>query len=318
MLYLGLDGGGTKTEAVLCDAGGRILSYARAGATAPASVPGGKIAETLGRLYAALHLPGGEEIRGFAGISGCETAWCRQIFEQASALAAPPDLKLTVRSDSICALSAGVGLGRDGLLLIAGTGSVAFLRRGGELFRAGGYGYLIGDEGSGFDMGRRAVVAALKACDGRGPETLLRRMIEEKTGAPVSEITQAVYAETGRETVASFAGVLLQAAQAGDPVALRHTLECVGELALSVRAVKKQAGTSGTERIPVVAAGGVVANSPFLQELLKKELCAEDFRVLSVAPVCGAVLEAARQPSESFCSCLMSGWKKLRPDGPAA
>ena len=311
MYYLGMDGGGTKTEAVLCDETGRILRYARAGATAPASVPPGQIRETLSRLYASLRLRDAGPVRGFAGVSGCDEPWCRQILEDAAAQAAPEGLSLTVRSDTVCALSAGVGPGRDGLLLIAGTGSVAVLRRGGRLFRAGGYGHLVGDEGSGFDMGRRAIVSALKAQDGRGRPTLLLRLIEEKTGAPIPDITQTVYAEGGREAVASFAGVLLSAAEAGDAAALEQLTECVSELALSVQAVRRQAGAGEADPIPVVAAGGVLTHSPYLQALLQNRLGAGDFRVLTVPPVYGAVLEAAEDPDGSFSAQFLKDWEQL-------
>lgn len=296
MLYLGIDGGGTKTEAVLCDETGRILAYQRTGATAPSSLSAEQLTQTLRELFKALALEKWGEIRGYAGISGCGTPWDRNVFLECCAPLLPSNVLLEVGSDSTCALNAEIGPNRDGLLLIVGTGSIAILRKGEQQIRVGGYGYLVGDEGSGFDMGRRAVSAALRAHDGRGPQTLLVRLVEEKGECPIEKITQSIYAG-GRTEVASYASVLLAAAQAGDAVAMQHTEECIREWQLHIQTALAKAGT---EQLPVVLAGGLLLSSPFLLERVRLALPQLSFHPLQTAPVCGAVLQALGRMPDDF------------------
>jgi len=296
VLYLGIDGGGSKTEAVLCDECGRIKAYARTGATAPSSISESQLMETLRDLFAKLQLEQRGYVRGYAGISGCGTPWDREIFERCCVQLLPTGVELRVGSDSTCALNAEIGPGSDGILLIVGTGSIAILRQNGTSVRIGGYGYLVGDEGSGFDMGRRAVAAALKAYDGRGQQTLLVPLLEEKSGVPIAEITRSLY-EGGRTAVASYASALIDAAEVGDTVALQQVDECIRELTLHIQTASRKADG---KLLPVVVAGGLVLNKPFLLERLQQANPSASMIPLKTAPVYGAVLEAVGSIPEHF------------------
>lgn len=308
MLYLGIDGGGSKTEAVLCDEAGHILSRVRTGASAPSSVPEETLQKTLRQLYADLQLEGRGEIRAYAGVSGCGTPWDREIFLRCSQPLLPAVVHMDVGSDSVCALNAGIGPKTDGVLLISGTGSVAYLRSEGQYTRIGGWGYLAGDEGSGFDMGRRAICAALRAHDGRGPATLLTEMIQQHIGQPVDHVTISVY-EKGRTEVASYAKLLVKAAEAGDAVALEQLDACVEELLLHVRtAVQK----SGRENLPLVLAGGLLRNSTFLLERLRKGIGSVQLALPKEEPVYGAVLEARGFLDSLFEQNYHQDWKVLQ------
>ena len=307
MLYLGIDGGGTKTEAVVCDENGHIAAYARTGATAPSSVSLQQLTQTLSSLFSELRLKERGEVVGYAGISGCGTPWDRDTFLQCCEASLPSPVRLQVGSDSICALNAEIGPEKDGLLLIVGTGSIAILRKGAQQIRIGGHGYLVGDEGSGFDMGRRAVQAALKAHDGRGPQTLLSRLLEEETQAPISEITQRIYAG-GRTEVASYASVLIAAAEAGDEIALQQLNACVHELQCHIQTAVRQAGSA---ELPVVLAGGLILHSPYLMQRLREALPEQTFLPLTASPVYGAVLQAIGYTPKHFRANYETGIQNI-------
>src|SRR5438034_4387666 len=94
-----------------------------------------------------------------------------------------PARKLVVTHDALIALSGATG-GEPGIVTIAGTGSIAFGRNAlGKTARVGGWGYIFGDEGSGFDIARQAVRAALRSEEGWGPATALRDLLLQATGA---------------------------------------------------------------------------------------------------------------------------------------
>ena len=153
--YIAIDGGGTKTEAVLCTGDGGIICRTLAGSTNPndvgAAESGARLRRAADTLRAAL--PVGERVTAlFAGVSGATG----NIHALESALAGAAD-KVTVGNDALCLLAtAGRG---DAVCLIAGTGSVCFVRCGGVLHRIGGWGYLIDGGGGGYDIGRDALSA---------------------------------------------------------------------------------------------------------------------------------------------------------------
>jgi len=308
MLYLGLDGGGTKTEAVLCDEDGHIVSRVRTGASAPSSVPEEQLTQTLQQLYADLHLADRGEVRAYAGISGCGPAWGRECFMRCSAACLPDNVHMEAGSDSVCALNAGIGPKTDGMLLIAGTGSVAYLRIGDTYTRIGGWGYRFGDEGSGFDMGRRAICTALRAYDGRGPSTMLMEMIERRIGQPMNHVNNSMR-EKGRTEIAAYAELLISAAEAGDAPALEQLDICIAELALHVKTAVQKAGR---EDLPLVLAGGVLLNSPFLHSRLKPELGSVQIVLPQEEPVYGAVLEARGFREPLFEQNYHQDWKELQ------
>lgn len=298
MLWLGIDGGGTKTEAALCDGAGRILRHAIVGASAPSSVPRDQLAATFTRLLSALDIPPDQPVTAFGGISGCIKDWDRAMFEEAVFPLLPENIRLRVGGDGACGLNAAFGPSGDGLLMIVGTGSTLLMRKDGQCSEIGGWGYLLGDEGSGYDMGRRAVTAALRAYDGRGEQTLLTRLLEQKAGVPIGRITDQLYA-SGRRGIASCAGVLIQAAMAGDDVARTQMDECVAELRLHISVARRRA-----PNLRLAVSGGLPSRFPYLWEKLTNGL--DDLRpmLLTRPPVYGAVLEAMGRVPDGFAEAF--------------
>ena len=179
--YLGIDGGGTKTEAILCDEFGQILWTKKVTATNPNDVGIASATEKLCDLVNSAHRYLNEngdaphQLRVFGGIAGAlnhKTALLEHLNRSF------PEDVIDVNSDAINLLSSELYDG-NGCCLICGTGSVCFVRRGSEIIRIAGWGYLLDRSGSGYAMGKEAIEAALRSHDGRGDATLLTGAIME-------------------------------------------------------------------------------------------------------------------------------------------
>ena len=186
--FLGIDGGGTRTAAWLADGEGKFLARAESGPSNPLKV-GLRAAEReiLKAFRACLRAAGFPAAAARASRPPVLRAVCAGYRESTGALVHRPLLawmrrhiparRYLLTSDAAIALAAAV---RDapGIIVIAGTGSIAFARDDqGKLLRAGGWGIPFDDRGSGYDLGRKAVAAALEAFDGRGPHTILMERI---------------------------------------------------------------------------------------------------------------------------------------------
>src|SRR6478736_4593829 len=173
MVVLGIDAGGTKTVCLLADEDGRVRASARG--------PGANLA-ALGELevekvlYDVMEqtLASQSEVPaviclGIAGVDRAEDAAIIRSIMRRIGNKAP----VLVVNDALIALEAGAGDG-PGIVLIAGTGSICYGRNErGQAARAGGWGYILADEGSGWWMGQRAIQAVMRQADGRGPATSL-------------------------------------------------------------------------------------------------------------------------------------------------
>ena len=217
LLLAGVDGGGTKTECLVCDADGNVLGRGRAGASNP---NGQSIEAAAGALCeaVALALDGLEGcVTLYAGIAGCvspeRSAPLWEALERRF-----PGIRAVVGSDARIGLSSMIGSERDGVIAISGTGSSCFARRSGKLLRIGGWGYLFGDMGSGYELGRMALMRTMREKDGLAQGSALSRLCEEKLGAPVEERLAALY-DGGRTYIASFATCVSAAMAEGDAAA---------------------------------------------------------------------------------------------------
>ena len=167
-----------------------------------------------------------------------------------------------VTSDADIALDAAIG-NSPGIIVISGTGSIACARdERGRVHRAGGWGTLYDDAGSGYDLGRKAIVAALQAYDGRGPRTqLLKRLC---SALHLRDITQVVLKPLTPQTIAALFSVALKAAQHRDPVAQRLCAEAGRDLAELALALTRRLGWNH-RALSVACAGGVFGASPAIR-----------------------------------------------------
>ena len=288
---IGLDIGGTKTRGVRFEQGLAV---------ADESV-GSSNVQNVSREEAALHLAGlfakiggGEIAQVYAGAGGIDTD------EDAAALAAliaphVPGAKITVVHDSRLLLAAGGA--STGVAVIAGTGSAAWGKNArGEEARAGGWGYLLGDEGSGYWLGREAVRHSLRRMNqGLEPDELTTALLRSCNIDDPNKLIALFHSpETGRRYWAQQARLVVEAADAGH-VASQALVEQAGrDLAgLAAQALRKL-GIQG----PVILGSGLGMNVVRLQDSFKRGLAAEgvtDVRVLEQDPVFGVLQLVAEQ-----------------------
>ena len=247
---VGLDGGGTKTNLEARTRDGRVLLRAAFGSMNLNSASEQTVAETFRDCAAALEtLPGGLEACramciGSAGVSNPDACKTLERLLRASGYKGP----LLLRGDQETALAGALGR-PDGMVLIAGTGSICFGRdAAGKTARSGGYGHRIDDEGSGYALGRDALAAVVRAGDGRIPETVLTRLVYKRLDiTDVRGLVRFTYApETDKKEIAALAPLVFEAAEAGDAAAEQIIEKACRELtALAepvVRALHLEAG----------------------------------------------------------------------------
>ncbi len=189
-----------------------------------------------------------------------------------------PVPRVTVGTDAIAALE-GAFRGRPGMILISGTGSILFAKdRNDRVHRIGGWGRFLGDEGSGYAIGRACLVAIARAFDGRGMETMMTRLLKEKrnigdTQSMVIEVYQKNF------DIASAAPIALEAAQSGDRVANDIITESAQQLSDHVKAVIEKL----KEPLPLVLIGGILTTENALSRKFL-QIIAEDFPDTKVQP----------------------------------
>lgn len=298
-LFLGVDGGQSGTKAVIGDERGRILGAGEAGPCNHAAAGEGRA-----KLERA--------------VKGCVAAACLQAGLDADAvefaaacfgMSGGPDDKreilaavlrvqhLVVTNDAVIAL-AGATRNGQGIITIAGTGSIAFGRNAeGRTARAGGWGYVFGDEGGGFDIARQALRCVLRMEEGWGPRTALRERLLEATGsAGANEMLHRFYTdEWPRSRVAKLARVVDAVAVEGDAVAQAVMRGAAQQLAMLAGAVREMLWAGG-ETIEVAYIGGVFESEALregfrtLVELKEGVRCGPPWK----GPAEGALREAYR------------------------
>jgi N-acetylglucosamine kinase-like BadF-type ATPase len=273
---LGLDIGGSKTHALLVD-GGAVLAEHTVASANIASVGPAAAGAALDAL--AVALPEGPHTV-CAGAAGADSPAGRA--RLATLLAERfPGARVAVTHDTAIILAAA---GLDaGVVLIAGTGSVAWGRRtDGAQARAGGWGYLLGDEGSGYAISREAVRQALAEVDAGGPVGPLTARLLEATGLDRPwRLLDRFYEHPERRYWASLAGLVVAG---DDPTSRQITEDAARALAALVATVAARLGDTG----PTVLAGGLAVHQPRLSGRVA-ELLGGDVRVLDRAPAWGAV-----------------------------
>ena len=297
-LYLGIDGGQSSTDALIADESGRIIGRGRGGPCNHVGSAEGraKFFNAVGACLKEAYRSAGMESQpvrfavaclGFSGGAEDKRAYAEQLIDSE---------KYKITHDAEIAL-AGATAGEPGIIVIAGTGSIAFGRNAkGRMARAGGWGYIFGDEGGGFDIAKRALRAALQYEEGWGPETSLRELLIGPAGASsANELMHRFYADLHRQKVATLAQTVHNAAAQGDTVAQNILREAAVQLALYVEGVYRNLFREG-EVIPVAYIGGVFRSTflreRFIWDIRERMGCPSGPPALS--PAAGALLEAMR------------------------
>jgi N-acetylglucosamine kinase-like BadF-type ATPase len=298
--YLGIDGGQSSTVALIGDADGHIIGAAQGG---PCNhVSSTEAAEKLTRVIGGCIAEACKQ----AGLDSTLTRFTSVCCGMSGGPADKLDLlarliqsdHLVVKTDGEIALT-GATSGRPGVVVIAGTGSLAFGRdRTGRVLRAGGWGYVFGDEGGAFDIVRQAVRAALRMEEGWGPATALHQMLLEATGAAdANEAMHLFYqARWPRSRVARISRLVDKASMDGDVIA-RTILEQAAQSLASLAGCIRLHFQDKAEALPVAYVGGVFRSEAVLErfrlliELTGECRCIEPEQDAAA----GALLDAYRE-----------------------
>jgi len=281
------------------DEEGRVLGVGFAGPANP-SVVGveGACRAVREAVEAALREAGGGRASVvFAALAGAGGGRRREALARALSGRGPWD-RIEVGPDALAALMS-VTLGGPGVVVVAGTGAVALsMDEEGRVYRAGGWGWLVDDEGGGFHLGRECVRRALMAHDGRGRPTVLTELVRQALGVgSLDEVADLVaLGELSAPRVASLAPLVIEAFRRGDAVAAEVLREACRSLAAAAAAAARRAGLGG--RLRVGACGGLFEGSAEFraefERALRELLPGAEVVTPAVRPVVGALLLAYR------------------------
>ena len=300
MHVLGIDAGGTKTVALLADADGHVIGEGRAGAAnlqTEGELEVEKILHTvIEKATDGRHLALAAVCLGMAGVDREDDARIirdvvRRLGFRSNAL---------IVNDALIALVAGAGPS-PGVVVVSGTGSIAYgVNHHGIAARAGGWGPTLGDEGSGYWIGRRALAAVMRDVDCRGPHTDLTHLVLRHFSLPKPEALVAeIYHQPKNRRAISALGSLVDGARAdGDPVAIDIMTHAADELALAAASVISRLDMRG-EQFPILLSGGMLRESSWLASEVRHRMAEVaprgTVRRLTEEPAMGAVRLAIAQ-----------------------
>jgi N-acetylglucosamine kinase-like BadF-type ATPase len=296
-LFLGVDGGQSSTTALIADSSGRVLGVGRGGPCNHIKTGDGraKFENAInGCVRAAVHEAGLDPASlhfaaaclGFSGGPKDKADLVRQLI--------PAD-RYDITNDGVIALSGATG-GQPGIIVVAGTGSIAYGRNArGEFARSGGWGYIYGDEGGGFDITREALRASLRMEERWGPATSLHSKLLTATATDsANDLMHRFYTtDFPRPQIASYSQLVDEAAREGDKVALEILNRAAQQLAAFAANVRHVLFASGESAL--VCPVGSVYNSEILRyrfETLVAFEPANRFAEPRFSPAAGALLQA--------------------------
>lgn len=297
-LVLGIDGGGTGTTVLLAapnpDGGWTLLGRGESGPSNRHAV-GTRAAlaaldDAIDRAFAAAHLARRSADAACLGLAGAGRPKDQEVVREWAARVNLADT-VAVIEDAALLLAAGTPDGA-GVAVVAGTGSMAFARHAdGKTSRAGGWGPLLGDEGSGYALALAGLRAAARAADGRiGATPLTDKLLAALKLSRPQELVEVVYRGSDRAALAALAPVVLGVAEDGDPTADHIVREAASELAAATAAAAKSLGFGAA--FPVALAGGLFVSSCYRERfrtaLADRGLAAEPLTLVR-EPAEGAV-----------------------------
>ena len=278
-LYAGFDGGGSKTACFLADEQGNLLGQGTGGPSnylfCGRDVAGKSLRDALN---GAFHTAGLEQQRLTGAFVGSAAILLGHGDFHAPFFREWVDTEQLVCDSDILPVWFGGAKGEEAVVAIAGTGSIAYGCTVEGFFRVGGWGPLMGDEGSGYDLGRRALQTAARMADGRmeTEPAFLQAVLDTYEVETPHELISAVKGEDSRRKIAACAKTVFALAETGSEAADKLLEETAEELALLCRTAAKKAGR---ETLQVVLTGGL---AQAILSRLKKRLTR--ISTLQVAP----------------------------------
>ncbi|SHH38648.1 N-acetylglucosamine kinase [Virgibacillus chiguensis] len=295
---IGIDGGGTKTQVVMVDMRGNTVINFTVGPSNANVISNKELHEIFKLIFQRIKDRAPVEFERvvcvYAGIAGAGSAEIKQQITDIISSLVPKNSKVYLEIDALNALYSGT-LGDPGIVHISGTGSVAYgINKKQNEDRVGGWGHLLGDEGSGYSIGRQGVSAALKFQDGRGDQTILLDMLYEhfRVDNARSLIDHIYFAQDMKRTIASLSEIVFNAYKRNDCVASQIVENAATEIVHHIVTLYRKLFTD-REEVKVVLCGGIFNDVdgvlPIVHRNLEKD---EHFRVLtpSLLPVYGSIV----------------------------
>ncbi len=274
MLFIAVDGGGTRTPAIAANEDGEVLGYEESGPTNYHNVGLEQCLDTLNQLLSNLLAKVGYARADgiFLGLAGIDSTRDHDLVERGLKRLGHTG-KHVLRNDTELLLYAST-MGKPGLAVISGTGSNVLGRnRDGDSWRAVGVGHLLGDQGSAYAIGLEALRSAVKSFDGRGPRSMLEWKVCEIYGVPsIGDLAGEFYSSNPSiAEIASIAKYVTELAELGDQVCLQILRRSAAELSEGAVAVAKKLGMT-SEPLIVGVGGGVFNNSPQFLKAFRRKL----------------------------------------------
>ncbi len=302
---IGVDGGGTKTEAALADLRGKIFKIAKSGPASPRNIGIQKTAQNVAEaIYKVLEgIKNKKILSTFIGLPTVEKEEYKNKKHEIKKeilnnkkIAQIKKGKVIIDSDQKVAFRSGTDQ-KDGIVLIAGTGCVCRGWRGDKDAKSSGWGWLA-DEGSGFWVGQKGFQAFYKELDGREKTTLITKLIFKEWKLKSKEdLLKKVYSKDSIHQVSLVSRIVDKAANKGDKIAKSIMEEAGKELAISAITVIKKLSFQ-KQKFPIVLVGGMfdskIASKTFIKEV-KKIAKKPEFLKPQKKPVIGAVKLAVEQ-----------------------
>ncbi len=300
--FLGVDGGASKTAAIVTDEHGTILGRGLAAGSNHLRVGIEEATRNVERAVNGALVEAGIAIReieyAYCGIAGSDHPSHHERVVEALRVFFPRG-NFIVDTDARVALTGAIGFDA-GVVIISGTGSVAFGRNAlGREARAGGWGPTLGDEGSGYAIARDGLAAIVRSYDGRGTPTLMTQLLcHEYDMCDPNDLPKFVYAATTHaDDIARYGKLVIEAAQSGDEVARGIVANAGRELAVCVLAVADRLEML-SEAFPVAYVGGAFHAHALLLDPMREAINARAPHATiappKATPVEGAAMMAVR------------------------
>ena len=314
-VFLGVDGGGTKTQFVLIDASGRILATRREGPAYYVEIGmetlRGMLSRTVRGLLSDLSLMPADLSFAMLGLPayGENSALQPQLDHVLDDVL--PSARYHCANDVVCGW-AGALAGAEGIAVVAGTGSIAHGEYASRQARAGGWGELFSDEGSAYWIAREALSAFARMSDGRMPQGVLYQRLREHFDVTHDlDVCASVYGPPplSRSEIAALSPLVTQAAHAGDAAAAQIFDAAAGELAALAHAVRDALKVPDDLLLPISYCGGLLQPQSMLLSKFDRALQATERRYDLVAPQLppgvGAAVLAARFAGVPLCDAAL-------------
>lgn len=297
---IGIDGGGTKTSGVLMREDGTVLAEVRYPGSNPHASTHDQVRDVLTGLLDELGRSAGMPLTSIdalcLGMAGVDRPKDRALIEGMIRPKLGPSQKLIVANDAVAGIMAALEK-PHGLMLISGTGSVCFgFHEDGRTSRCGGWGQLLGDEGSGYALGVAALKAVIQSFDGRLEQTTLSDKVLSTLNLeqPTDVLGWLQSVKSAKPEIASLSRLVHDADGEGDAVARRLLDQAADDLLWIIRPAHTKLFADTADEVPIVFGGSNLTKAARYQTRVRERISASGMRLAPTLQEKEAVIGAAK------------------------